>query len=370
VSKQRKEPTIPADQSADGRGFDQVDHADSDLIAIENGERLLGESDQTVAESDQTLSDADQTSSESDQTSADSDQVAADRDQAASDRDLAAGVDPQEHEITRDIRQRNTEQRQLTGQARLAAASERDAVAYTRDLAARARDHAADARDLAMERSDAASQQAGGRADFGAEIILRAAEQRRRAAEYRVVAAKQRELAAEDRRAAAQDREQAASERLAAQADRESLAAELAMTETDPLTGARTRVGGLTDLDREVDRCRRTGGALVVADVNVVGLDELNGTLGHAAGDELIREVAALLRAHLRTYDLIVRIGGAEFLCAMPNVAEVNVRERFSTVGSALAARPDARGIRTGFATLRDDETAAELIARAGAELN
>ncbi len=334
-----------------------------------DGDGGLSEIDQTGADTDQTLADLDQTSSDSDQTSADSDQVAADRDQAASDRDLAAGVDPREHEITRDIRQRTTQQRELSARARLDAASERDAIAHTRDLAALARDNAAAARDLAMAHRDAASQQLGGRAEFGAEILLRAADQRRRAAEYRVLAAQHRESAAEDRRAAARDREQAANERLRALADREILAAELAMAETDPLTGARTRAAGMTDLDHEVDRCRRIGSTLVIAYVEVIGLKELNGTVGQPAGDELLRDAAALFRAHLRTYDLIIRIGDDEFLCAISGMSEADARGRFSAIGSGLAAQQDAGGIRAGFATLRDGESVTDLIARADAEL-
>ncbi len=352
-------------RSANGDGHrSEIDQTGAD------SDQTLADVDQTNSDTDQTLADVDQTSSDSDQSSADSDQIAADRDQAASDRDLAAGVDPHEHQITRDIRQRTTQQRELTARARLDAASERDAIAHARDLAALARDNAANARDLVMAHRDAAANHAwGGRADFGAEILLRAAEQRKRAAEYRVLAAEHREQAAEDRHAAARDREQAANERLRALADREILAAELAMAETDPLTGARTRAAGMTDLDHEVDRCRRIGSTLVIAYVEVVGLQELNDTVGSQAGDELLRDVVALLRTHLRSYDLIVRIGGDEFLCAISNMSEADARERFSAVGSELAAQQDARGIRTGFATLRDGETVTELIARADSEL-
>ena len=48
---------------------------------------------------------------------------------------------------------------------------------------------------------------------------------------------------------------------------------QLVAAETDPLTGARTRIAGLVDLDRELDRCRRTGAGLVIALVEVVGLE-------------------------------------------------------------------------------------------------
>jgi diguanylate cyclase (GGDEF)-like protein len=369
LSRLNRESGAAAEPPDGALGFEQASGPDPGAGVRDVSERQLSNSDQTAADGDQTLSDTDQTSSDSDQTAADNDQIAADRDQAASDRDLAAGVDPRDHEITRDIRQHTTEQRERSARVRLDAASARDSVAQSRDLAALARDNAAAARDLAMAQREAASDPPPGRGDFGVEVLMRAADQRKRAAEYRVLAAEHRELAAEDRLAAAEDREQAASERLRALADREILAAELAMAETDELTGARTRAAGLSDLDRELDRCRRTGSVFVVAYIDVVGLKQLNETLGHSAGDELLVDVATLIRQHLRSYDLMVRIGGDEFLCAISGMSEATVRQRFSEIGSALATRPDAGGIRTGFATLHEDETAAQVIRRADAEL-
>jgi diguanylate cyclase (GGDEF)-like protein len=347
----------------------------SDRPAVATGsgglgtDELLSGSDQTAAESDQSLSDSDQTSSDSDQTSAESDQIAADRDQAASDRDLAAGADAREHEITREIRERSRQQRGLSSLARLQAANQRDAVAAARDLAALARDRAAAARDQAMALLDTGTLESMGRGDFSPDRLLRAVRQRQRAAEYRVLAAEHRAMAAEDRSAAASDRQCAADERSRALADREVLAAELALSETDPLTGARTRAAGLVDVDRELDRCRRTGGELVVAYSDVVGLKQLNDTLGHAAGDQLLRQVTSLFKANLRPYDVIVRVGGDEFLCAISNMSEADVRLRFDAVSRALAEHGDGRGIRAGYATLGDGESAAELIARADAQL-
>jgi serine phosphatase RsbU (regulator of sigma subunit) len=191
--------------------------------------------EQTLADCDQALSDADQTSADADQTSADSDQLAADRDQAASDRDLVHGADPRAHELSHDIRERTrrareraARERDETGRTRLSAANERDAIAHRRDLAAQLRDEAARARAAAMAELDAAFEHPDDPPGHGsADAIIRAAGQRRRAAERRAQAAAYRQLAAEDRVAAARDRELSAQERLDAHSDREALAAEV-----------------------------------------------------------------------------------------------------------------------------------------------
>ena len=340
-----------------------------DEQTLADTEQTLADSDQTLADSDQTLADSDQTSGERDQFSADSDQAASDRDQAASDRDLAHGVDPRDYETSREIRRHTALEREQTAGARLESAQERDATAAARDLAAQARDRAAAARDLAMAQRDADDTRDDALAVAGAEIMLRAAEQRKRAREYRVQAAEHRARAARDREAAASDREQGARDRLQALADREALARALAITEVDPLTGARARAAGLTELEHEIDRSRRTGSTLVIVYVDVVGLKRRNDSAGHDAGDRLLKYVVALITQHLRPYDLVVRLGGDEFLCAMSNMTRADAHRRFSAIASALAASREAGAIRTGYAQLTGSEAAKELIARADSEL-
>lgn len=340
-------------------------------------EQSRSDREQTLADSDQTLADADQTSADSDQASADSDQVAADQDQVASDRDLAAGGSPRTHDASRDVRMRTAlwrEQiagrREHAAEARLDVADQRDALAHARDLAAFARDRAAAERDRQMAQFDAAQDRVADASMItDKETAPPADEQRARAARYRDKAAEHRALAAADRQVAARDREQAARERTQAHADREALARALALAAIDELTGARTRAAGLTDLEHELDRCRRTAGQLVVVYLDVIGLKTLNDTAGHATGDELLKSVIALIKVHLRSYDLVIRLGGDEFLCAMPSMTLADARERFSQVDAALAERSGPGAIRTGFAELKPDETATELIARADRQL-
>jgi diguanylate cyclase (GGDEF)-like protein len=126
---------------------------------------------------------------------------------------------------------------------------------------------------------------------------------------------------------------------------------------------------GLTDLGHELDRCRRTTTLLVVAYVDVVGLKTVNDTQGHGAADDLLKRVVALMKAHLCSYDLVIRLAGDEFLCVMSNMALHEARQRFSAIGAAPAAAPCHAAIGTGFAELAPGQPVAELIARADKEL-
>jgi len=247
--------------------------------------------------------------------------------------------------------------------------AEREERAQSRDLAAAARDEFAAARDLAMAQCDDDAHGDGEAALTHAEMVARAAAQRERAARHSAHAAADRARAAEDRQAAAEDRRHAAADLQGALADQAKLARELAITETDSLTGARTRAAGLTDLDHELHRCRRTKSRLVVAYVDVVGLKSVNDIQGHQAGDRLLVHSVAAIKQHLRPYDLVIRLGGDEFLCVMSSMTLLDAHRRFSAIAVALADAPSAPAIRTGFAELSPEQTATDLIATADADL-
>jgi diguanylate cyclase (GGDEF)-like protein len=206
-------------------------------------------------------------------------------------------------------------------------------------------------------------------ADDRAAITRRAEESQRRAAADRAAAVEARTLAALAREQAALDREQAARDRLHARAERDALLAQLAIAETDPLTGTRTRAPGLADLDREIDRARRTTSLLALAYVDVVGLKAENDARGHAAGDALLQRAVHAIRGHLRSYDTIVRVGGDEFVCVMSGATIEDARQRFDAIHHALAGDRNPCEITVGFAALTPQDSATELIARADADL-
>jgi diguanylate cyclase (GGDEF)-like protein len=329
-----------------------------------NGVIKAAQDVQTLADREQTIADADQTGSDRDQTSAENDQAASESDQAASDRDLEQGGDPTAHDVTRDLRDRGTRQREETAQMRLETAAARDVVARDRDLAASARDEAA-----ALQDRDLASRAAEWGDQPGMTWERESQDRRDRDAAIRVAAAESRGRAAIDRGQSAADREESARDRERARADREALLHQLAIAETDVLTGARTRGPGLRDLDQEIDRARRSSGVLAVAYVDVVGLKAINDAQGHDSGDALLQRAVKMIRGHLRSYDSIVRVGGDEFLCVLAGATLADAKQRFQDVNTALALSLDQCEIKVGFAMLEATDTAAVLMHRADAEL-
>ena len=234
-------------------------------------------------------------------------------------------------------------------------AGDRDRTSEERDTLAARRDAAAELEDLRAAELDRVD-------ELSDKHTLRVQELRGRAAQAR-------RRASEDRQRAARDREQAARDRARAAEDRELARREREEAGTDELTGARRRGVGLHELENEIVRCRRTGARLVAVFVDVDGLKSVNDGLGHAAGDTLLREVADGLRQHVRSYDLVVRLGGDEFLCVVPEVTIPETRARLSDLAGELRTAEVPGSISFGVAELCDEDGRDSLIERADLDL-
>jgi diguanylate cyclase (GGDEF)-like protein/PAS domain S-box-containing protein len=92
---------------------------------------------------------------------------------------------------------------------------------------------------------------------------------------------------------------------------------------SDPLTGLANRTSLGPSLEQAVQRSRRRASKLAVIFIDLDGFKPINDLHGHDAGDALLVEVAGRLRAHLRASDLLVRLGGDEFLVLLEEVTEV-----------------------------------------------
>ena len=95
----------------------------------------------------------------------------------------------------------------------------------------------------------------------------------------------------------------------------------LKLAVTDPLTGLYNRRYALPHLERVSEHARKSGRRFAVMLADLDRFKRVNDTYGHAAGDAVLVEVARRLRENLRGVDLIARIGGEEFLIAMPETS-------------------------------------------------
>ena len=82
----------------------------------------------------------------------------------------------------------------------------------------------------------------------------------------------------------------------------------------DPLTGLPNRALLLDRLSVALDRSRRTGTAVCIQFLDVDTFKEINDSLGHAAGDRLLGELAERFSSLLRPMDTVARFGGDEFV--------------------------------------------------------
>jgi diguanylate cyclase (GGDEF)-like protein len=265
-----------------------------------------------------------------------------------------------QREYATNLRHDQSHSRLRAGKAREVTADERDQIAAARDRVADGRDASAAVRDEVAGHVPAAR---------GVEQRVEDARERQQAADDRARAAADRARASDDRARAAEERAQSARDRTVAARDRAQAALDREASETDELTHTRRRGAGMEQLQHEIDRARRFREDLVVTFVDVDGLKRVNDSEGHLAGDALLVAVADSLRSRLRSYDLVMRFGGDEFVCVLPNAELDKVRQRFADVSAALASGPVAATITVGFAELAEDDSAEDLVKRADADL-
>jgi diguanylate cyclase (GGDEF)-like protein len=92
--------------------------------------------------------------------------------------------------------------------------------------------------------------------------------------------------------------------------------------EHDSLTGLRSRAALLELFHLALEQAKGNGSPLALLMMDVDHFKQINDTLGHAAGDHVLCTVARRLQAGVRKSDTLARMGGDEFLCLLPGIAD------------------------------------------------
>jgi len=91
------------------------------------------------------------------------------------------------------------------------------------------------------------------------------------------------------------------------------------LASTDALTGVANRRSFLALANHELERCRRNDTTLCMSMMDADNFKDINDTLGHQTGDKVLQHLAAAITQNSRSYDIIGRYGGDEFIIAFPS---------------------------------------------------
>ena len=116
---------------------------------------------------------------------------------------------------------------------------------------------------------------------------------------------------------------------------------------TDPLTGLMNRIGYERRLDEEWRRAQRNDTSIGVIVVDLDCFKEINDNHGHQAGDVVLRHVARVLDEELRSYDLVARYGGDEFVALCLGCRSKEIEIPVQRVLSVLTNSPVVWGDQT-----------------------
>lgn len=132
---------------------------------------------------------------------------------------------------------------------------------------------------------------------------------------------------------------------------------------TDPLTGIYNRRYFETRCHEEIANVRRYLTSLTCMFLDIDKFKRINDEFGHPAGDEVIRNIAKLIKSQLRSNDILARFGGEEFVVLLPQTGIQRACEIAERIRHLIATKPlrlsDAKElpvtISIGIASLPED---------------
>jgi two-component system, cell cycle response regulator len=120
----------------------------------------------------------------------------------------------------------------------------------------------------------------------------------------------------------------------------------------DFLTGLMNRSEVVTALERELARAGREAKPTTIILGDIDFFKRVNDTLGHAAGDEVLKEVSRRLKVDLRPYDVVGRYGGEEFLLILPGCHMQGGARRADSIRNLVGRTPINTGAGVASTTI------------------
>ena len=134
------------------------------------------------------------------------------------------------------------------------------------------------------------------------------------------------------------------------------------LSRTDALTGCLNRRGFEEELARRLARAERYGGTFGLVVFDLDGFKDVNDRFGHAAGDELLRRVAATAAGTVRTGDVVCRMGGDEFAVLLDGATAGCAAQAAARLRATLA---EHAAVSVGWASCPDDASDGDALYRA-----
>jgi diguanylate cyclase (GGDEF)-like protein len=142
---------------------------------------------------------------------------------------------------------------------------------------------------------------------------------------------------------------------------------------TDALTGLPNRVMFADEARRAIATAERSDSPVVVVIIDLDRFKDINDTLGHSAGDQVLMFTADRLKSHLRDGDVPARLGGDEFAVVLPEATVGDADRLYQRLQKAVSIHPigDAGQIvfSAGVAGLASDDDAVSFFQKADTAL-
>jgi diguanylate cyclase (GGDEF)-like protein len=129
----------------------------------------------------------------------------------------------------------------------------------------------------------------------------------------------------------------------------------------DDLTGLLNRRGWRYTAPRELARAARSGNPITLVTLDLDNFKELNDELGHAQGDDALRDTAERIRATLRAGDVVARLGGDEFIALLTNST---LTGSLTAIDRLRESTPDREAFSAGIAVWDRKEELGSLLHR------